>query len=181
MTVRSTPLPDVLVLEPKVFRDERGFFVETYRKETLARCGIAADLVQDNHSRSRKGTIRALHFQVPPGQGKLVRCARGSVFDVVVDLRRSSPTFGRWWGAELSDKNHLQVWIPPGFAHGFCVTSDEADLVYRCTAYYDPDAERGIAWDSPDLAIPWPAESPKLSDRDRANPAFSEYSGPWFP
>ena len=181
LTIRSTPLDGVLVLEPKVFRDERGFFVETFRRDTLARLGVDADFVQDNHSRSRKGTVRALHFQVPPGQGKLVRCARGNVFDVVVDLRKSSPTFGKSWGTELSDRNHLQVWIPAGFAHGFCVTSDEADLVYRCTAYYDPAAERGIAWDSPELEIAWPTDTPRLSDRDRSNPTFDEYTGPWFP
>jgi len=181
VVVRSTPLPGVLVVEPKVFRDARGFFLETFRKETFARLGLDAELVQDNHSRSTKGTIRALHFQIPPGQGKLVRCARGSVFDVAVDLRKSSPTFGRWWGADLSDRNHRQMWVPPGFAHGFCVTSAEADVVYRCTSYYDPDLERGIAWDCPDLGIRWPAEAPVLSDRDRCNPAFSQYSGPWFP
>src|SRR5262249_31801906 len=128
LTVRSTPLPGVLVLEPRVFRDERGFFLETFRKELLERAGIASDFVQDNHSRSARGTVRALHFQVPPGQAKLVRCARGSVYDVAVDLRRSSPTFGQWWAVDLSDENHRQLWIPPGFAHGFCVTSDEADV-----------------------------------------------------
>lgn len=181
LVVRETPLPGVLLLEPKVFRDDRGFFLETFRKETFARLGVDAELVQDNHSRSRKGTIRALHFQVPPGQAKLVRCARGSVWDVAVDLRRSSPTFGKWWGCDLDDRDHRQVWIPAGFAHGFCVTSDEADVVYRCSSTYDPDAERGIAWDSPDLGIPWPTDAPRLSDRDRANPAFADYSGPWFP
>lgn len=181
LVVRETPLPGVLLLEPKVFRDERGFFLETFRKETFTRLGVDAELVQDNHSRSRRGTIRALHFQVPPGQAKLVRCARGSVWDVAVDLRRSSPTFGKWWGCDLDDRHHRQVWIPAGFAHGFCVTSDEADVVYRCSSTYDPAAERGIAWDSPDLAIPWPTDAPRLSDRDRANPAFADYAGPWFP
>ncbi len=181
LVVRETPLPGVLLLEPKVFRDDRGFFLETFRKETLARLGVDAELVQDNHSRSVRGTIRALHFQVPPGQAKLVRCARGSVWDVAVDLRRSSPTFGAWWACDLDDVDHRQVWIPAGFAHGFCVTSDEADVVYRCSRTYDPDLERGIAWDSPELGIPWPADAPLLSGRDRANPSFSGYPGPWFP
>ena len=181
LTIRSTPLPGLLVLQPKVFKDERGFFLETFRKELLARAGIDVELVQDNHSRSARGTIRALHFQVPPGQAKLVRCARGKVFDVAVDLRRSSPTFGKWWSLELSDENHLQVWIPAGFAHGFCVTSEVADVAYRCSAYYDASRERGIAWDSPELAIAWPTDAPVLSPRDREHPTFAAYSGPWFP
>jgi dTDP-4-dehydrorhamnose 3,5-epimerase len=181
LTVRSTPLEGVLLLELRVYRDERGFFIETFRREHFARLGLDVDLVQDNHSRSSRGTVRALHFQTPPGQAKLVRCARGSVWDVVVDLRRSSRTFGEWWGADLSDENHAQVWIPAGFAHGFCVTSDIADVVYRCSAYYDPAAERGIAWNSPELDIAWPATSPILSARDRLHPTFSQYPGPWFP
>lgn len=180
-TARRTPLEGVLLLEPRVFRDERGFFVETFRTEAFARLGIDTDLVQDNHSRSVKGALRGLHFQVPPGQSKLVRCARGSVWDVVVDIRRSSPTFGKWWGIDLSDENHFQVWVPPGFAHGFCVTSAVADVVYRCGSYYDPAAERGIAWDSPGLGIEWPVASPVLSARDRLLPAFSRDEGRWFP
>ncbi len=179
LRIRTTPLEGLLVLEPKVFRDDRGFFLETYRKEHLTAAGIDVPLVQDNHSRSVKGTIRALHFQVPPGQPKLVRCAHGSVWDAAVDLRRSSPTFGKWFGLELSDRNHHQLFVPAGFAHGFCVTSDEADVVYRCGSYYDPDVERGIAWDS--CGIEWPTASPVLSDRDRNNPAFEDYTGPWFP
>ena len=181
VTVYETPLAGVVVLEPRVFRDDRGFFVETYREEVLAEAGIDPHLKQDNHSRSAKGTIRALHFQTSPGQAKLVRCARGSVFDAVVDLRKSSPTFGKTFTVELNDENHHQLYVPVGFAHGFCVTSDIADFVYRCSNYYDPETERGIAWDSPELAIPWPAQTPILSDRDRGNPTFSEYPGPWFP
>ncbi len=181
MNVRPTPLPGVLVIEPRVFRDERGFFLETFRAEAFAAAGVDVDLVQDNHSRSTKGTIRALHFQTSPGQAKLVRCARGSVFDAVVDLRRSSPTFRKSFTIELSDVNHLQLFIPVGFAHGFCVTSEVADFVYRCGSYYDPASERGIAWDDPELAIPWPASNPILSARDRANPTLGEYPGPWFP
>ena len=178
LRVHATPLEGVLLLEPRVFRDERGFFLETFRAELLEKAGVRVNLVQDNHSRSARGTVRALHFQVPPGQPKLVRCARGSVFDAVVDLRRSSPTFGRSWSTTLSDGNHHQVWIPAGFAHGFCVTSDEADVVYRCGSYYDPGAERGIAWDS--CGIDWPVEAPRLSERDLANPTFADYPGPWF-
>lgn len=179
LRVHATPLDGLLVLEPKVFRDERGFFLESFRLETARRAGVDAEFVQDNHSRSVRHTVRALHFQIPPGQPKLVRTARGSVYDAVVDLRKSSVTFGQWWGTELSDENHLQMWIPSGFAHGFCVTSDEADFVYRCGTYYDAAAERGIAWDS--CGIEWPTDTPLLSDRDGRNPTFEEYPGPWFP
>jgi dTDP-4-dehydrorhamnose 3,5-epimerase len=169
------------VIEPRVFRDERGFFLETFRESDWKAAGVDTALVQDNHSRSVRHTIRALHFQVPPGQSKLVRCARGAVFDVVVDLRKSSPTFGKHFAIELSDENHLQLWIPPGLAHGFCVLSEVADFVYRCGSYYDPEKERGIAWDSPELGIPWPTRTPILSERDRNHPTFSEYPGPWYP
>lgn len=181
MKIHTTPIEGVLVIEPRVFRDERGFFLETFREEALAAAGVRVPLVQDNHSRSAKGTIRALHFQTSPGQPKLVRCARGSVFDVVVDLRRSSPTFRRTFSIDLSDENHLQLFIPVGFAHGFCVTSEIADFVYRCGSYYDAATERGIAWDDPELAIPWPTDAPLLSARDRSNPTLAEYPGPWFP
>jgi dTDP-4-dehydrorhamnose 3,5-epimerase len=179
LRVCAAPLPGVLVLEPKVFRDDRGFFLETFREELLRKAGVTAEFVQDNHSRSVRHAIRALHFQVPPGQPKLVRCARGSVFDAVVDLRESSPTFRQSWTCTLSDEDHRQIYIPPGFAHGFCVTSDEADFVYRCGSYYDPERERGIAWDS--AGIDWPTDTPILSDRDRNNPDLSDYAGPWFP
>jgi dTDP-4-dehydrorhamnose 3,5-epimerase len=171
----------VLLVEPRVFRDDRGFFLETFRDSALREAGVEADFVQDNHSRSMKGTIRALHFQISPGQPKLVRCARGSVWDVVVDLRRSSSTFGKWFSTELTDENHRQILVPVGFAHGFCVTSDIADVVYRCGSYYEPSTERGIAWDDPDLAIPWPTDAPVLSDRDQSNPRLADYDGPLFP
>ena len=170
----------MLLLEPAVFRDDRGFFLETARRNVLEEAGIG-DLVQDNHSRSVKDTVRALHFQTGSGQGKLVRCARGSIWDVAVDMRKSSPTFGQWRSFDLDDVDHRQLWIPVGFAHGFCVTSDIADVVYRCDGYYDSQAEGGIAWDSPGLGIRWPAESPLLSERDRNHPAFADYEGPWFP
>jgi dTDP-4-dehydrorhamnose 3,5-epimerase len=181
LKIEETTIPGVYVLEPKVFRDERGFFLETFRKEALDAAGIPSELVQDNHSRSARHTVRALHFQTSPGQPKLVRCARGSVFDVVVDLRKSSPTFGKTFSLELSDENHRQLYVPVGMAHGFCVTSDVADFVYRCGSYYDPATERGILWNSPELDIPWPTDTPILSDRDRNNPTFGDYPGPWFP
>jgi dTDP-4-dehydrorhamnose 3,5-epimerase len=181
LKIRDTAFEGLLLLEPKVFLDDRGFFLESFREERLREAGIGVELVQDNHSRSCRNTIRALHFQLPPGQSKLVRCARGSVFDVAVDLRKSSPTFGRVFSIELSDENHLQLFIPTGFAHGFCVTSEIADFVYRCGSYYDPALERGIAWNSPELAIPWPTQDPILSERDRELPTLSEYTGPWFP
>ena len=181
MQIHETPLAGLVLFEPKVFRDDRGFFLETFRQEVFDRAGIDVQFVQDNHSRSVKGTIRALHFQIPPGQAKLVRCARGSVFDVVVDLRKSSPTFAKTYSVELSDENHLQLYIPPGFAHGFCVTSEIADFVYRCASYYNPELERGLAWDDPQLAIRWPAATPILSERDRNNPTIAQYPGPWFP
>lgn len=181
MKIHTTKLPGVLVIEPRVFRDDRGFLLETFREEVLHEAGIDVRFVQDNHSRSVQHTIRAFHFQTTPGQAKLVRCARGAVFDAVVDLRKSSPTFGQSFCVELSENNHLQLFIPVGLAHGFCVTSPTADFVYKCSSYYDPTTERGIAWDSPEVGIPWPTTTPILSDRDRNNPTFSDYSGPWFP
>jgi dTDP-4-dehydrorhamnose 3,5-epimerase len=179
--IEEAPIPGVYVIEPKVFADERGFFLETFRKEALDAAGIPSELVQDNHSRSGRHTVRALHFQTRPGQPKLVRCARGAVFDVVVDLRKSSPTFGKHFTCELSDENHRQLYVPVGMAHGFCVVSDVADFVYRCGSYYDPETERGILWNSPELSIPWPTDTPILSERDKNNPTFDEYPGPWFP
>ena len=167
MTVQQTTLPGVLVVEPRVFSDDRGFFLERYHAERYAQAGIDARFVQDNHSRSAEGTLRGLHFQKRHPQGKLVEVARGRVWDVVVDLRRGSPTFGRWEGHFLSDEAHRQLYVPPGFAHGFCVLSDRADVLYKCTDVYRPDDEGGVAWDDPGLGIEWPAASPQLSDKDR--------------
>ncbi|MGH2571014.1 MAG: dTDP-4-dehydrorhamnose 3,5-epimerase [bacterium] len=181
MRIRRTGFDGLLLFEPEVHADARGFFLETFREENLEAAGISVRFVQDNHSRSVKGTVRALHFQAPPGQVKLVRCARGSVFDVAVDLRRSSRTFGKAFTVELSDENHRQLFLPQGFAHGFCATSDVADVVYRCGPYWDQERERGIAWNSPELGIEWPVKAPVLSERDRRHPTFSEYPGPWFP
>ncbi len=168
-------------MQPHVITDDRGFFFETYRRNDYADLGIDVDFVQDNHSRSMRGTIRALHFQLEPGQAKLIRVARGSIYDVAVDLRRDSPTFGQYEAVELSDENARQIFIPVGFAHGFCVTSDEADVAYKVSSYYEQSSERGIAWDDPDIGIPWPAEEALVSDRDRTNPRLSEIAGelPW--
>jgi len=166
--IMKTSLPDVLLIEPKVFGDERGFFVETWQKKFFEEAGILMPFVQDNHSRSSKGVLRGLHFQLKHPQGKLVRVSRGSVFDVAVDVRTGSPTFGQWYGAELSAENHRQLWVPPGFAHGFCVLSDVADFQYKCTDYYCPDCEGGIVWNDSDINIDWPiAVPPSLSTKDR--------------
>ncbi|HLT47033.1 MAG TPA: dTDP-4-dehydrorhamnose 3,5-epimerase [Rubricoccaceae bacterium] len=174
MTVHETEIPGVLLVEPRVFADARGFFLERYHAERYRAHGIAAAFVQDNHSRSRRGALRGLHFQRRHPQGKLVECARGAVYDVVVDLRRGSPTFGRSYGVTLSDEDHRQLWIPPGLAHGFCVLSDEADFLYKCTDYYRPDDEGGLAWDDPDLGIAWPVEAPLLSEKDRRLPRLKD-------
>jgi dTDP-4-dehydrorhamnose 3,5-epimerase len=174
--IRIAPatLPGVLVVEPDVRADERGFFVETYRRDALAAAGLDVDFVQENHSRSARGTIRGLHFSIQPGQAKLVRAARGRILDVAVDIRRGSPTFGRHETFELDDITHRQVYLPVGIAHGFCVVSDVADVCYRVDAYYAPELERGVAWDDPALGISWPADEPILSARDRANPRLAD-------
>ncbi len=174
MRVIETTLPGVLIVEPDVFEDSRGFFFESYSLQKYAEHGISDTFVQDNHSLSVRGTLRGLHYQAEPGQAKLVRVARGSVFDVAVDIRWGSPTFGKWVGVELSAENKRQLYIPVGFAHGFCVTSEVAEFLYKCSSYYAPDLERGIAWDDPALAIAWPAEEPILSDRDRRHPRLAE-------
>ncbi len=176
MKVSASAIPEVLLLEPDVFRDGRGFFFESWNKERLSEAGLEADFVQDNHSRSVRGTLRGLHYQIQNPQGKLVQVVRGAVFDVAVDLRRSSPSFGKWVSFELSEENHRILWIPPGFAHGFYVLSPEADFLYKCTDYYHPESERTIDWDDPDLAIDWPlpsGERPLLSAKDRQGSAFA--------
>lgn len=177
MKATPTAIPEVLVLEPKVHRDERGFFLESWHEERLATKGIAARFVQDNHSHSVRGTLRGLHYQMHSPQGKLVRVVSGEVYDVAVDLRRSSPTFGRWVYQCLSSENHKQLWIPPGFAHGFYVLSESADLLYKCTGYYDPSNDRSLRWDDPDLNIAWPLISsgaPLLSVKDAAAPRLRD-------
>jgi dTDP-4-dehydrorhamnose 3,5-epimerase len=170
----ETRLDGLVLLAPKVHGDERGFFVETYRADDWSRNGIPSDFVQDNQSRSRHGALRGIHFQTNPGQGKLVRCARGRVFDVVVDLRRGSATFGEWEGVELDDERHLQLWIPVGFGHGFCVLSDFADFTYKCTTVYDPATEAAIRFDDPDVAIEWPDLELVYSERDRTAPRLAD-------
>src|SRR5205085_11582952 len=170
MKVTRTEIPDVLSLEPKVFGDSRGFFLESYNEKVFREAtGVQLSFVQDNHSRSAKGVLRGLHYQLKQPQGKLVRVVRGAVFDVAVDVRRSSPTFGKWVGTELSEENQRQFWVPPGFAHGFMVLSDSADFLYKATDYYAPEHERCVAWNDPVLSIRWPeiGVSPQLSAKDR--------------
>ena len=180
MKVARTTLPEVLILEPKVFGDERGFFMESFtQKEFDAAVGYRVTFVQDNHSRSARGVLRGLHYQLPPHvQGKLVRVTAGCVFDVAVDMRRSSPCFGRWAGAELSDANHRQMWIPAGFAHGFIVLSESADFLYKTTDYYAPECEAAVRWDDRTLAVDWPTAglSLCLSDKDASAPDLARAS-----
>jgi dTDP-4-dehydrorhamnose 3,5-epimerase len=167
--VIASELPDVLIIEPKVFGDERGFFYESFNAAAFAEAtGVTAQFVQDNHSRSQKNVLRGLHYQIENAQGKLVRVTAGSVLDIAVDIRRSSPHFGKWVGIELSAQNARQLWIPPGFAHGFVVLSDHAEFLYKTTDYYTPSAERCIRWDDPDLAIDWRlTDAPQLSAKDQ--------------
>lgn len=169
MKVTQTAIPDVLLIEPKVFGDERGFFLESFNLHAFNEAtGLHVDFVQDNHSRSVKGVLRGLHYQLMHPQGKLVRVTRGAVFDVAVDIRQSSPTFGHWAGIELSEENKRELWIPPGFAHGFMVLSDSADFLYKTTDYYSPEFERSILWNDPAIGIEWPiAGEPQLSAKDR--------------
>jgi len=182
MNVAPTDLPGVIVLEPRVFEDPRGFFFESYHAERYARAGLPEHFVQDNHSRSIPGALRGLHYQLRHPQGKLVRVLRGAIWDVAVDIRRGSPTFGRWVGVELSADNKRQLYVPPGFAHGFCVPTEESEVEYKCTAFYVSEDERGIAWNDPALGIAWPITTPLLSDKDRAFPRLAmadlpEYRG----
>jgi len=170
MEVVKTPLDGVLLIKPKVWRDKRGYFVETWNKNRYEALGISLPFVQDNRSRSTRGILRGLHFQRKFPQGKLVSVSSGSVFDVAVDIRKNSPTFGSWFGVELTDENQYQFWIPPGLAHGFCVCSDIADFSYKCTETYHPEDEGSIRWDDPDLSIAWPVTSPILSPKDLAAP-----------
>ena len=176
MQIIQTDIADVLILQPKVFGDERGFFMESFNRRTwLEHTGLEFDFVQDNHSRSGRGVLRGLHYQIKQPQGKLVRVVSGVVFDVAVDVRRSSPTFGRWTGVMLSAENRLQFWIPPGFAHGFMVVSEEADFLYKATDYYAPEFERTIIYNDPALGIVWPEGiTPELSAKDAAAPLFCE-------
>lgn len=182
MNIVETPLQDVLVIEPKVFGDERGFFLESWSAATFADAGLDIRFVQDNHSRSAHGILRGMHYQLEHTQGKLVRVTSGEVFDAVVDLRESSPTFGQCYGLLLSASNHRMLWVPPGFAHGFYVTSDYADFQYKCTDIYHPQSEVSLAWDDPTVGIEWPVpagETPRLSAKDAAGLCWAET--PKFP
>ena len=177
MQITQTPLNDVLIFEPKVFGDERGFFMETFRADLFTQATGVQALVQDNHSKSRQGILRGLHYQLEHTQGKLVRVTQGSVYDVVVDLRQSSSTFGQSYGLELSAQNNQQLWVPAGFAHGFYVTSETAEFVYKCSDYYHPQSEVSILWNDPALSIQWPlvnGESPALSEKDQVGCLFND-------
>lgn len=175
MRTLPTRLDGPVLLEPAVHGDHRGFFAETFRADAWAAAGVNTPFVQDNHSRSVRGTVRGIHFQTVPGQAKLIRCARGAIFDVVVDLRRGSPTFGQWEGFVLDDESMRQLFVPVGFGHGFCVLSDVADVTYKCSSYYDPATEAGIAYDDPDVGIEWPTDvDPIVSERDATAPRLAE-------
>lgn len=175
MRFEPTPIAGALVIEPQVFGDDRGFFMETWQRETFAAAGLDVQFDQDNHSRSAHGVLRGLHYQLPNPQGKMARVAFGAVFDVIVDIRRSSATFGRWFGVELSADNKRQLWIPPGLAHGFLVLSESADFLYKCSGLYSPADEKAVRWDDPALAIDWPLTgAPTLSAKDAAAPLLAE-------
>ena len=175
MSVRftETSLPGVILIEPQVFKDARGFLIETFHQRKYAEGGIGPVFVQDNYSHSRRNTLRGLHYQLGHAQGKLVYVATGQIFDVAVDIRRGSPSFGQWSGVRLSADNKRQVYIPEGFAHGFCVLSDTADVIYKCTDYYSPEGECGIFWADPAIGIDWPVKNPILSEKDNRNPKLS--------
>jgi dTDP-4-dehydrorhamnose 3,5-epimerase len=172
-----TRIPEVVLIKPRVFGDARGFFFETWHERKFAAAGIAGHFVQDNHSHSTRHTLRGLHFQIRQPQGKLVRVSRGEVFDVVVDIRRSSPHFGQWVGVLLSDTNHHMLWVPPGFAHGYLALSDEIDFLYKCTDFYAPEHERALRWDDPEIGVQWPLPAdarPVLSAKDAVAPLFKD-------
>jgi dTDP-4-dehydrorhamnose 3,5-epimerase len=174
-TFEPTELPGVVIIKPKVFKDRRGFFLETYKRSDFAGAGLTIDLVQENHSKSVQGTLRGLHAQrEPKAQGKLVRVIQGEVFDVAADVRRGSPTFGKWVGVPLTGRNRWSVFVPAGYVHGFCVVSKTAEVIYKTTDEYAPDLEYGVRWDDPTLAITWPIQNPILSERDKRWPALSE-------
>lgn len=180
--VLPTEIDDLRLIEPVVHGDDRGFLLETFSRDAWAELGVEAEFIQENHSRSTaRGTLRGLHFQTDPGQGKLVRCVRGAIFDVAVDLRRDSPTYGQWEGHTLDDESHQQLWVPVGFAHGFQVLSDIADVNYKLTSLYDPETESEIAWNDPEVGIDWPLPDPELSARDQRAPRLAEVAGklPW--
>ena len=170
----DTDTDGLVLLEVQAHGDERGFLLESFREDSWREAGVDVGFVQENHSRSSEGILRGIHFQTQPGQAKLVRCVRGAIWDVAVDLRRDSPTYKRWEGYELSDTNNRQLFVPAGFGHGFCVLSELADVAYKLSSYYDPETEAGIAWDDPDIAIDWPLTDPQVSERDRSAPKLAD-------
>ena len=170
----DTELEGLVLIEVEAHGDDRGFLAETFREDAWRELGVDVSFVQENRSRSARGTLRGIHFQTAPGQAKLVGCVRGAIWDVAVDLRGGSETFGRWEGHELSDANHRQLFIPAGFGHGFCVLSDEADVAYKLSSYYDPETESGIAWDDPEVGVDWPIGDPRLSERDDSAPKLAD-------
>jgi len=177
LVVENTPLEGLKVIRPRIFKDPRGFFVESYNRETFGAAGISTEFVQDNHSRSSRGTLRGLHYQTTPGQAKLIRCTAGAIWDVAVDIRPGSPTFGKHFGLELNPEEMTMFFIPVGFAHGFVVLSEIADVQYKCSSVYNAAAETGVRWDDPDLSVPWPIKGvqPLLSERDQKAPTFKDY------
>jgi dTDP-4-dehydrorhamnose 3,5-epimerase len=177
----ETALPGVLIVEPGIFKDERGFFMETYHQRRYAEGGIDCLFVQDNHSRSRRGTLRGLHYQLKHSQAKLIYVTGGEIFDVAVDIRRGSPTFGKWVGTHLTEENGRQIYIPRGFAHGFCTLSETADVIYKCADFYAPGDEYSILWSDPDIGIEWPEKNPLLSKKDSRNPRLREISEDLLP
>lgn len=176
MKITPSAIPEVLIIDPDVFGDARGYFLETWHAERYAQAGIDVGFVQDNRSRSRKGVLRGLHYQLTRPQGKLVSVSAGRVFDVAVDIRRGSPWFGQWVGVELNDSNHRQIYVPPGFAHGFCVLSESADFGYKCTDFYAPQDEHGVLWNDPQIGIEWPGSNFQVSDKDARNRPLAEMS-----
>ena len=181
MEIIDTKIKDVKLIKPKIYGDSRGFFLETYHKDQYKKAGISNHFVQDNHSRSKKNILRGLHYQLDKMQGKLVRVSNGRVYDVAVDMREGSPTFKEYVSFILSDKNQYQLYIPPGFAHGFCVISDEADFEYKCTEFYNPNSEVGIMWNDPDIDIDWPISDPIVSDKDNKNFLISKIPNKLIP
>jgi dTDP-4-dehydrorhamnose 3,5-epimerase len=181
MEVIPTPFPEVLLIKPKIYHDNRGFFYESHQQSKYKALGIESVFVQDNISFSKKGVLRGLHYQLEHAQDKLVHVIAGAVFDVVVDVRHGSPTFGQWMGQILSDENHLQLFVPKGFAHGFCVLSDQAHFVYKCSDYYNPTSEFGIIWNDPAVKVEWPIENPILSEKDALNPSLRNVSSKLLP
>ena len=175
MNISKTPLANVLVIEPNRYQDSRGYFSETWNKKRYAEAGVPADFVQDNFSVSQRGVLRGLHFQYPYPQNKLVQVLRGSVFDVAVDLRKQSPTFGKWWGTELTEENGRQLFVPVGFAHGFLVLRENSVFVYKCSEFYHPEAERSLLWNDPEIGIEWPMEHPVLSEKDASAQTLSQW------